>query len=198
MKRTTTIVAALVGLVVLAPAAWADGSSSDTSAPPATTSTVTDSSTSTTTSTPTTSTPTTTSTEVVPSTTTTTTTTVPTTDGVGTCTTDCIPEDTDTCADCIPSTGGGIPTAVAGTGYGAGSLPFTGVEDTIAAVLLALVVVLGGVVAWRWAQLRESVAIDASRARPLPAKEKRSGYADALRRQVIEQRARQVFTPRVA
>jgi hypothetical protein len=59
--------------------------------------------------------------------------------------------------------------------------------------------VLGGVVAWRWAQLRESVAEAARRARPMAARETtRTGYAAALRGHLIDQRARQVFTPRVA
>jgi hypothetical protein len=203
VKRSIALVAAVVGIVVLAPAAYADSGSGTTSTTetPTTQTPVTE--------TPTTQTPTT---EVVTETPVTTqvptTTTVPTTGTpittdvttdipvVDTCVADCIPEDAGCVgADCIPSVGGGIPTAVAG----AGALPFTGIEDTIAPILLALTVVLGGVVAWRWAQLRESVAIDASRARPLPAREARSGYAAALRTHGIEQRARRVFAaPRVA
>jgi hypothetical protein len=97
-------------------------------------------------------------------------------------------------AECIPTAGGAYPTAVAG----AGSLPFTGIEDMIAPILLALTVVLGGVVAWRWARLRESVAEAAQRLRPIAAHETRTGYGSAVRTLGIEQRARQVFTPRVA
>lgn len=222
MNRSIAIVAALVGLVVLAPTAAADSGSGVTSAPDPSTTTETTSPTTetpvTVTETPVTTTPATTTTETpattteTPATTATpTTTTTPTTTAVpvagtptttptlGTdvpCVTDCIPA-SEECAgvDCIPSAGGGIPTAVGG----AGMLPFTGIEDTIAPILLALTVVLGGVVAWRWAQLRESVARDAATARPLPAKDAaRSGYAAAMRRQLIEHRARQVFTPRVA
>lgn len=220
MNRSIAIVAALVGLVVLAPSAAADTGSGDTSAPdPSTTTTTTSPTTETpvtTTETPVTTTPATTTTET-PATTTTdtptttevaTTTTVPatgtpTTTATGTdvpCIADCIPA-AEECVgmDCIPSAGGGIPTSYGAGSLGARSLPFTGIEDTIAPILLALTVVLGGVVAWRWAQLRESVARDASTARPIPAKEgTRSGYAAAMRRQLIEQRARQVFTPRVA
>lgn len=216
MNRSIAIVAALVGLVVLAPSAAADSGSGDTSAPDPTTPTTETSSPTTetpvtTTETPVTTTPaTTTPATTTPAATTvtetpTTTTAVPvtgtptTTPTIGTdvpCIADCIPA-AEECigVECIPSAGGGIPTAVAG----AGMLPFTGIGDSIAPILLALTVVLGGVVAWRWAQLRESVARDANTARPIPAKDAtRSGYAAAIRSHLIEQRARQVFTPRVA
>ncbi len=202
MKRTIAIAAALVGLVVLVPTAAANDSSDTTTAPSSDTSTTTTTppvttttevpvTTTPTTSTPTTSTPVTTT---VP-TTTTTTTTIPTTGTETPCVADCIPV-TEACdgPECIPTAGGAYPTAVAG----AGSLPFTGIEDMIAPILLALTVALGGVVAWRWARLRESVAEAAQRARPLAARESRSGYATAARNYGIEQRARQMFTPRVA
>ncbi len=197
MNRSIAIAAALVGLVVIVPSAAASSGSESTTAPPATTTVVTE--------TPVTTKPSTTTTPVTttkPATTTVTpATTAPTTvpgTGPGTpCLTDCIPT-ADACPDCIPSAGGGIPTAVAGTGYG-GALPFTGIEDVIAPLLLALTVVLGGVVAWRWAQLRESVAEAARHARPNAAREpNRTGYALALRNHVIDQRARRMFTPRVA
>ena len=208
MKRTIAIAAALVGLVVLVPTAAASDTSDTTTAPPSNTSTSTTTTvpttttttevpvTTTTTSTPTTSTPTTstpTTTTTVP--TTTTTTSIPTTADEGPCMQGCIPT-AEPCEgpECIPSAGGAYPTAVAG----AGSLPFTGIEDMIAPILLALTVVLGGVVAWRWARLRESVAEAAQRARPLAARETRTGYATAARNFGIEQRARQMFTPRVA
>lgn len=138
-------------------------------------------------------------TTTVPATTTTvpaTTTTIPETTDVGPCVTDCIPESDDTCvgADCIPSAGGAMPTAT----LGAGALPFTGIEDVLAPLLLALTVVLGGVVAWRWAQLREAVAEAATGARGVPMAVSRSGYAGAMRQLDIEQRARQVFATRAA
>lgn len=190
MKRTTAIVAALVGLVVLAPAALADDSSSDTSAtetttPATTTEVVTETPAATTevvTETPTTTdVPATTTVTETPETTVTT--TVPTTTGIEACVEDCIPTDTATCAECIPDTGNAIPNAVAGTGvgtaYGAGNLPFTGVEDTIAAVLLALVVVLGGVVAWRWAQLENR--LPSTRAALERCRQRRSAPATATR-----------------
>ncbi|MBC7462415.1 MAG: hypothetical protein H7287_13745 [Thermoleophilia bacterium] len=100
-------------------------------------------------------------------------------------------------ATCIPTSADGIPSAVRGTGT-TGALPFTGVGDMIAPVLLALTVLLGGVVAWRWAQLRESVARDADRAIETPARTKHTGYQQSLRRTEIEGRARSVFQPRVA
>lgn len=211
VKPSICIVAAIVGLAICAPAALADGSNADTTASssPATQTPATEVPSS---EVPATQVPATTEVPVTtevpattePGTTTTVpdvspTTTVPGTglgDDIEACTVDCIPV-ADDCVNCIPSAGGGIPHAVAGAGVGA--LPFTGIEDTIAPLLLALVVVLGGVVAWRWAQLRESVAIDASRARRLPAQDlAQSGYGAAIRRNAIEQRARQMFTPRVA
>lgn len=200
MKRTIAI-AALVGLVVLVPTAAASDTSDTTTAPPAEATTTTPVTTEVpvtttpTTETPTTSTPTTSTpvTTTVP--TTTTATTIPTTGTETPCIADCIPvADTCTGPECIPNAGGAFPAAVAG----AGSLPFTGIEDMIAPILLALTVVLGGVVAWRWARLRESVAEAAQRARPIAAREARTGYAAAARSFGIEQRARQVFTPRVA
>ncbi len=207
MKRTIAIAAALVGLVVLVPTAAATSDTSDTTtAPPVETTTTapvttevpvttTPTTETPTTSTPTTSTPTTSTpvTTTVP--TTTTATTIPTTGTETPCIADCIPVANEcTGPECIPNAGGAYPTAVAG----AGSLPFTGIEDMIAPILLALTVVLGGVVAWRWARLRESVAEAAQRARPIAARESRTGYAAAARNFGIEQRARQVFTPRVA
>jgi hypothetical protein len=83
---------------------------------------------------------------------------------------------------------------------GAGSaLPFTGIGDVLAPLLLGLVVVIGGVVAWRWAQLREAVAAAASRARDMPARSvTRTGYQAGMRQLHIEQRAARVFTARVA
>lgn len=122
--------------------------------------------------------------------------------GVDDCVTGCIPTDT------LPSAVAGagvVPTAGYGSRYGSryagGMLPYTGIEEAIAAVLLALTVVLGGVVAWRWAQLRESVAADASAralGRAVVMTDRPSGYQPELRRGLIELRARQMFTPRVA
>jgi hypothetical protein len=64
---------------------------------------------------------------------------------------------------------------------------------------MGLVIVIGGVVAWRWAQLREAVAAAASRARDMPARNAvRTGYQGAMRQLDIEQRAARVFTARVA
>jgi hypothetical protein len=198
VKRSIAVLAATAGLLVFASTAVAGEALPTDSSTTPTTSTPT-------TSTPTTSTPATTTTTSVPTTTTTTTvptttttTAVPTTTDTvtDTCVVDCIPDAGDCVAgaDCLPSAGGGIPTAV-----GAGALPFTGIEDMILPILLGLTVVLGGVVAWRWAQIREAMAEAASRARDLPARNAvRTGYAGATRQLFIEQRARQVFIPRVA
>lgn len=115
------------------------------------------------------------------------------------CEVDCIPTSEELgCANCIPTGAlgaGGIPTTI-----GAGrALPFTGIEDAIAPLLLALTVVLGGVVAWRWAQLRESVAeAGARRSETQVERTVRSGYTGAARQLEIEQRARRVFTARIA
>lgn len=201
MKRTIAIAAALAGLVVIVPTAAASDTSDTTTAPPVTTTTTevpvttTPTTETPTTSTPTTSTPTTSTPVTTSVPTTTTTTSIPTTGTDVPCIADCIPV-ANACVgpDCIPTAGGAYPTAVAG----AGSLPFTGIEDMIAPILLALTVALGGVVAWRWARLRESVAEAAQRARPIAVRETRTGYAAAVRTFGIEQRARQVFTPRVA
>lgn len=216
MKRSIATSVAIAGLLVFAAPALADNSSSSSDASTSTattsTSTTTDSSTSTPSTTSTTSTPSTTSstpstTTSVPSTTTSvpsTTTSVPTTTTslpatTGTCAVDCIPDTVETecvTADCIPSAGGAVP----GTTVGAGSaLPFTGISDILAPLLMGLVVVIGGVVAWRWAQLREAVAAAAARARDLPARNvTRTGYAAGMRQLDIEQRAARVFTARVA
>ncbi len=201
VKRTIAIAiaAALVGLVVLVPTAAASDTSDTTSAPPSDTSS-TEVPVTTATEVPVTTTevPVTTSTEVpVTTTSTPVTTSIPTTGAEAPCLTDCIPvAEAEACTgpECIPTGAGALPT----TFGGAGALPFTGIEDMIAPILLALTVVLGGVVAWRWARLRESVAEAAQRARPIAAREARTGYAAAVRNLGIEQRARQVFTPRVA
>lgn len=192
MKRSIILIAAFGTLAVFAPVANADSSASSTTAVPAT-SVVTETPATTVTEVPATTVtevPATTVTEVP---TTTVVTETPTTTPSTPCITDCIPETVDACVDCIPSAGGGIPTSV-----GSGALPFTGIEDSIAPILLALTVLLGGVVAWRWAQLRESVARDATQAHTTPARHVHTGYAAALRTEMIERRARQVFTPRVA
>lgn len=202
MKRSIAALAATAGLLVFASTAIAGEAlpedTSTTTTPP-------------TTSTPTTEVPATTTTEVpatttttVPTTTTTTTvpttdpgTTIPTTTDEVPCVADCIPQAEAACtgADCLPIGSGAMPTTV---GAGA-ALPFTGIGDMIAPILLALVVVIGGVVAWRWAQLREAVAEAATRARQLPARQvTRTGYEGAMRQLHIEHRARRVFTARVA
>lgn len=193
-------------LLAFSPAALADAGSGDTSS-----SSTSEATTQVATETPATTTPATTTPATTTPATTTPATTTPITDGtpivpgdgagvgvpdVDTCA-GCIPDDVDTCIQCVPgAAGGGVPHAVARSG----ALPFTGIEDTIAPLLLALTVVLGGVVAWRWAQLRESVAIDASRARQqIPTQKAGSGYAAALRLHAIDQRARRVYSsPRVA
>lgn len=217
MKRSTAALAAIAGLLAFAaPAVAGEAPPADTSAAPTTSTPATTTSTppattsteppATTSSEPpaTTSTVPATTTTTVPATTTatvpatTTTTTVPTTtDPTGDpCLVDCIPTESDCVGvDCVPIGGaGGVPTAL-----GAGSLPFTGIGDMIAPILMALVVLIGGVVAWRWAQLREAVAEAATRARELPARHAtRTGYAGATRQLHIEHRARQVFVPRVA
>jgi hypothetical protein len=210
VKRSIATLAAIAGLLVFAARALADDTSSSSdatataaatvddsssSAPATTTDSTTDSST---TSTPTTTSSTPTTTSSVP---TTTTTTVPvTTDTItDACAVDCIPETVEnecTAADCIPTSAGGISPGVVGAGT---SLPFTGIGDVLAPLLLGLVVVIGGVVAWRWAQLREAVAAAASRARDMPARNVvRTGYEGALRQLDIEHRAARVFTTRVA
>jgi len=92
--------------------------------------------------------------------------------------------------------GDAIPTPVANSNQ----LPFTGVGDMVGPILLALIVVLGGVVAWRWAQLREAVAKAASQVRHAPVDDAKlpTGYDAALRRVKLEKAARRVFNPRVA
>jgi len=195
VKRIIAIAAVVAATVVIVPTAAASDTSDTTTAPPVTTTPVTEVPVTTTpvTTTPVTTTPATTTVTEVPTTTTLpSTTSIPTTGTESPCIADCIPT-ADGCADCIPTAGGAYTPTV-----GSGALPFTGIGDMVAPILLALTVVLGGVVAWRWAQLRESVAQAASRARPLPARETRSGYAAAMRSHDIERRARQVFTPRVA
>lgn len=213
VKRSIAGLAAIAGLLTFAaPAIAGEALATDASTTPPATQTPATSTPVTetpTTSTPSTEAPATTTTTVpatttaVPTTTTTvpttTTTDVPTTTDVAPCVTDCIPVAEDTCVgvDCIPSAGGGVPTAGI---VGSGALPFTGIEDVLAPLLLALTVVLGGVVAWRWAQVREAVAQAATRARqqPVDAPARHTGYATAARQLGIEQRARRVFTARVA
>lgn len=217
MKRSIIVLVGAIGLAVWAPGALAADSSTDSSGGAAATSSTTSTALPATTSAPTTVAPTTatsttaTTTTVTPATTTATTTTAtdtPTTTAAPSCvdcatppcTVDCIPDDvpaTCTAANCIPSAGGAaVPTAV-----GAGSaLPFTGIGDMVAPLLLALTVVLGGVVAWRWAQLREAVARDAWQARRTPASAptRSTGYDGAARQLQYEKRARRMLTPRVA
>lgn len=213
MKTLRITATALAALAVLVPAAQA-GSADTTSSGDASVAT-----TPTTTATPpTTVTTPTTTTETAPATTTTTTTTegdVPTTVGDATTTTTTttdgdlplddlvtdIPDDVAGAGDCVTATC--IPMANAGgvlpvTGAG-GALPFTGISDMIAPIMLALVVLLAGIVAIRWAQLREAVARTRSRrvidAGALVAK---TGYAAAMREQAINDRARSFYGPRVA
>jgi hypothetical protein len=203
MKRSITIVAAAVGLLTIAPtAALADGATAtdtptttttttDTAAPPVTTTTTTD-------------------TGAPPATTTTTgtDTTTETTPDVGTTvtTTDTVTELPMSVAEVplipesseIPIGSGAAPTGVPSIGSGR-SLPFTGIGDMVGPITLALVALLGGVVAMRWAQMRESVARDAANRRnllgaPTPA----TGYDRALRSFEIDARARRVFSARVA
>lgn len=205
MKRSIAALAATAGLLVFASTAVAGealptDTSSTTTTPPTTTPTTTTTTPTTTTSVPTTTTtttvPTTTTTTTVPTTTTTDPTVPTTTDTDTPCVVDCIPTNQECTAgaSCIPSAGGGVPTAV-----GSGALPFTGIEDMVLPILMALVVVLGGVVAWRWAAIREAVAEAATRAREMPARQHgRTAYMHAARQLQIEQRARQVFVPRVA
>ncbi|MCW2959701.1 MAG: hypothetical protein JWM90_88 [Thermoleophilia bacterium] len=200
MKRSITIVAAVVGLLAVVPAsALATGATATDT--PATTTTTTD------TAAPPVTTTTTTDTDAPPATTTTATdTTTETTPDVGTTvtTTDTItdlpsmevpliPESTE-----IPIGSGAAPAGVPSIGSGA-SLPFTGVGDVVGPITLALVALLGGIVAMRWAQMRESVARDAANRRnllgaPTPA----TGYDRALRSFEIDARARRVFSARVA
>lgn len=121
-------------------------------------------------------------------------------DTTGTCTVDCIPEDepfVDECmgADCIPTSAGGIAPGIVGAG---GALPFTGIGDVVAPLLLGLVVLIGGVVAWRWANVREAVAAASARRRRTRSWEPPSGYAGATRQLGYEQRAQQLFGHRVA
>lgn len=203
MKRSIAALAATACMLTwAAPAIAGEALPTDPSTtPPATETPVTETPV---TETPVTEVPTTTTTTEVPvtdvptTTTTVPTTDVPTTTNIDPCITDCIPEAEVGCigADCVPvGAGAGIPTGVAG----AGVLPFTGIEDVIAPLLLALTIALGGVVAWRWAQLREAVAQAATRARRQPARDaQRSGYAGAMRQLEIERRAQRVFTARVA
>lgn len=147
--------------------------------------------------------PTTTDITPTPTTTDTTTTTDETT-AVPTVTETGIPEDViEACSDatCIPASAAGLPSAVSGTGVGpsrGAMLPFTGVGDMVAPVLLALTVLLGGAVAWRWARLRETEARGAVTASSGSERSKATGYRRALRRHEIDQRARAVFAARVA
>jgi hypothetical protein len=99
-------------------------------------------------------------------------------------------------ATCTPiaNAGGAVPVVGAGS-----ALPFTGISDMVAPVLLALVVLLAGVVAIRWAQLREAVARHGAR-RVIngAALVSKTGYAAAMREQIINDRARSFYGPRVA
>lgn len=203
MKAIKIIAISVVALAALAPVAHASTDTSvDTSSPTTpTTTTTTDTPTAppvtTTTTTPPTTTvpPVTTTTTDVPETTGTTTTTTTTTDDV-----DLIPDDV-LATDCLDATCaaggvGGVPTGVVGSGR---ALPFTGISDIVAPMLLALVVLLAGIVVIRWAQLREAVARNASR-RLIngSALVSRTGYAGALKEQQLTNRARNFFEPRVA
>lgn len=213
MKASQIIGLGLVTLAVMVPSAAADSTdtsvdTSSTATPPATTTTVPPATTTTVPPVTTTTTPPTTTTTTVPPTTTTTTTDVPstttttTTDGDGTGT-DLIPEDVmvdtvDGCAaaNCIPAAAGAGGVPITGAG---GRLPFTGIGDVIAPILLSLVVLLAGIVAIRWAQLREAVARTTSR-RIIGGSgvTTRTGYSSALREQQITARARRFYEPRVA
>lgn len=211
MKPVTILAVGAVALGALTPAAFAGTVDASTDAPPAapttTTTTTTTEPPATTTTTPpaTTTTVPSTTTTTVPTTTdvpATTTTTDPT--GVGGDGTDggLIPDD-EMAVDCIDATCAPVSTAGSGvvpTAVGAGvALPFTGIEDVVAPILLSLVVLLAGIVAIRWAQLREDVARIASRRIINGAGVvTRTGYAGALREQQITARARRFYEPRVA
>lgn len=181
MNRSIAALAATAGLLVFAaPALAGEGLPTDSTPTTTTTTTV----------------PTTTSVPTTTTTVPTTTSSVPTTTSTEACAVDCIPGAEETCAvDCVPIGGAGAVPASFAAG---GALPFTGIEDMILPMLLGLVVLLGGVVAWRWAQLREAVAEAAGRARRLPAQDARTAYQAATRQLQIEHRARQMFMPRVA
>lgn len=85
------------------------------------------------------------------------------------CTVDCIP-DTNDCTDaaCFPEDEcagvndcDGQPVLGQGRGpgivRGSGRLPFTGIEDIFLPVLLGIVALMGGVIAYRWASARDHV-----------------------------------------
>jgi len=116
------------------------------------------------------------------------------------CVVDCIPEDepvVEDCVttDCIPVGSGAVAPVAVGSGA---VLPFTGIEDVIAPLLLGLVVFLGGFVAWRWAGLREAVAAASTRRGRTNAYTPPTGYGGAAKQLGFEQRAAEVFSARVA
>ena len=204
MKRIMCVLATFGATLALAVPAYADSGSSDSDATSDSTPGVTDtsaastetdtSSASTDTDVPSTETEVPSTQTEVPSTTVTDVPVTTTTDVPGETDTD-IPVDVLGCttADCIPTAGGITPTAV-----GAGALPFTGIRDVIAPMLLGLVVLIGGVVAWRWAAIREAMAAAAARKQGRPVVYRVSGYGSASRQIQIEDRARRMFAPRVA
>ena len=57
------------------------------------------------------------------------------------------------CANDGPVAPLGNPNAVAGTGRSA--LPFTGIEDVLFPILIGIIGLMGGVVMYRWAFVRE-------------------------------------------
>lgn len=189
MTRILSIAA--VTLLVLAPMASAgeppattpsDTSSTTQTSPPASTSTSSSASTSTTTTPPTTTTtPPTTTTTTTPTTTTTTTPTSTATGIPGGSLPD-IPEN-DACitsiaaCDDLPVGGEGVGPSPA---YGAGGLPFTGIEDFILPLLLGIVALLGGVIAYRYATVRERLARMIRASQERAANRRVTGYTWAL------------------
>lgn len=77
--------------------------------------------------------------------------------------------------ECTPVAGAGMaPSPVV---RGAGALPFTGIEDILLPSLGGLLLLLGGIVAYRYASVRDSVDEEIAN-RPIPAR-RITGYEGA-------------------
>jgi hypothetical protein len=93
--------------------------------------------------------------------------------------------DEDPCLDdpsCEMGTGAvagqGVAPVVAGRGYG-GGLPYTGIEDFVAPIFIAIMALVGGVAVWRNAGFQERVRAARDYARRYD-RETQTGYAYAL------------------
>lgn len=195
MKRSIIIAVALMCLLV--PTAAFAGDDATQQATPTTDPTDTSTAATTSTDTSSTSTETTATTTPPPTTTTTTTTDTPTTtttttvpDGIGTGTSvDLLPAD-EPCDGVVGAVACGSDNAlpVAGEGVGpspvvggSGALPFTGIEDALLPALIGLVALLGGVIAYRYATVKERLSRVLRVAQERAARRRINGYTNALR-----------------